>query len=148
MKNKKKIISEIRIKLGQRHKNGSPAVQKFMKAFMEASDPHPFDHNSRVFGGTTIHLSPDNYEVHIHDVQSLNPKSGAGTKAMKALLKLADKHHVNLNAVAKAYAKHGDYIKDTEKLVSWYRKLGFDIEDADENDTFYYDGVEIKYYSK
>jgi hypothetical protein len=143
---KEKALSEVRIKLGQRHKNGSPRVQAFINDFLENSDPHPFNSRARIFQGTTIELSPDNYEVHLSDIQSLKPQSGAGTKAIKAILKLADKHNVNINAHAKAYASHGNFLKDTEKLVKWYVKMGFRLEDEDVD--YFDDGVDIKYYSK
>lgn len=135
-----KIDEITTIKLGQ--KPNSDKAKAFMRDFVEQSQEHPFNHRARIFHGTMIELSVDGAEIHLSDIQSMKPKSGAGTKAMKALLELADNHGVRINAFAKAYANDEQFVTDTDELVKWYERLGFTV--VDEQD----DGYEIKYYPK
>lgn len=133
----------VRIKLGQ--KPSGEKAKAFLKDFHDDSQEHPFHHSARIFHGVVIHMSRDGNEVHIHDIQSIAPKSGAGTKALKYLTKLADKHHVKLNLFAKAYSGRQEHIHSNERLMSWYEKHGFHHEDQDYDER---DGSDMKYYPK
>lgn len=134
-------INEITtIKLGQ--KPNSDKAKAFVADFVDQSHDHPFNRRARIFNDTMIELSVDGAEVHLSDIQTMKPRSGAGTKAMKALVQLADKHGVRINAFAKAYANDEKFVSDTVELVKWYERLGFTV--VDEED----DGYEIKYYPK
>lgn len=135
-----KIDEITTIKLGQ--KPNSDKAKAFFSDFVEQSHDHPFNHRAHIFHDTMIELSVDGAEIHLSDIQTMKPKSGAGTKAMKALLELADTHGVKINAFAKAYARDDKFVTDTDDLVKWYERLGFAV--VSEQD----DGYEIKYYPK
>lgn len=146
-------LSEItRIKLGGKKNNNTDL---FMNELNELTTDHPYDNRSRILNNTTVEISPFGGMIHISDIRSLLPNSGAGTETMKLLMALADKHNVKLHLVAKAYSKDKKYITDTEKLVLWYRKLGFTIDDEivddwsiENNDFEGYESVEMVYHPK
>lgn len=115
-------LTELNIKI----KPKNPNVQHFMNDLHATTAAHPFSDRERIVNNNaTVHVSPSGEGVHLHDIRSLHPKSGAGTAALKHLTGLADKHKVKISGVAKAY--HGDkkYISSSKKLSSWYEKHGF-----------------------
>jgi hypothetical protein len=132
------LYDSVRIKLGQKQRD--PDLDDFMEEYYEITSPHPFDNVTRILGNTAVHISPtsDN-EIHIHDILSLLPRSGAGTDAMKELINLSDKYGIPLSGFAKAYHKDKKFITDTDKLLNWYKKLGFTVVNKHE------DGYEIRY---
>lgn len=133
----------IRIRLGK-GPTGERAKQ-FMDDFHKDSDEHPFHHTARILHGATVHLSRDGNDVHMHDILTLAPKSGAGTKALKHLTGLADKHGVKINIFAKAYSNRPEHIKSTKRLVKWYEKHGFKHDEPDYDVDY---GSEMTYYPK
>lgn len=145
MKSLKQILEQnyIRIQLGK--KPNSEKADAFIKDFHKQSLEHPFHRSARIFHNNAIDLSKDGNEVHIHDILSLDPNKGHGTKGLKELTKLADKHGVKLNLHAKAYSNDNKYISHTPALIKWYEKHGFQHEDPDYNDR---EGSEMKYYPK
>lgn len=130
------LVLEAKISLG----STSSSAKKFVDDFLEITDPHPWDRNSRLLEGTMVQLVPLGKSIHISDIQSTAPSSGAGTRAMKTLMRLADKHRVELVAFAQAYADDPRFITSTDRLVQWYLKLGFEIV-GDRGD----DGYDITY---
>jgi hypothetical protein len=136
-------INEVRLVLG-RKPNGEKA-EAFLKDFHADSQEHPFHHSARILHNAVVHLSKDGNEVHMHDIQSVAPRSGAGTKALKHLTNLADKHGVKINLYAKAYSNSPDHIRSTGKLMKWYKKNGFQHEEPDPDER---EGSEMKYYPR
>lgn len=132
----------VRIRLG---KTKGEQAQKFMVDFADDSDEHPFNPAARILHGSVVHVSRDGNQVHIHDIQTLAPKSGAGTKALKHLTSLADKHGVKLNLFAKAYSNRPEHIRATPKLIKWYEKHGFKHDEPDYDPDY---GSEMTYYPK
>lgn len=132
-----------RIKLGQKP-NGERA-EAFLKDFHADSSEHPFHHSARILHRAVVHLSKDGNEVHMHDIFSTAPKSGAGTKALKHLTGLADKHGVKINIHAKVYSDRPEHIRSTGKLMKWYNKHGFQHEEDEPDESH---GSEMKYYPK
>lgn len=121
----KSYLSEIRIKLG-----GSSGVSAKIKAFLKdldtSSQNNPFNNKTHVIGNAEVHVSPDTDGIHIHDIRSFEQGSGAGTKALEHLIKLADKHSLKLNLIAKGYAS-----TSTSQLQKWYKRYGF-VSDEDD----------------
>lgn len=132
----------VRIRLG---KTKGEQAQKFMVDFADDSDEHPFNPAARILHGSVVHASRDGSQVHIHDIQTLALKSGAGTKALKHLTSLADKHGVKLNLFAKAYSNRPEHIRSTPKLIKWYEKHGFKHDEPDYDPDY---GSEMTYYPK
>jgi hypothetical protein len=141
------LISEV-IKL--RDKGPSDRITKFMEEFYSITQANPFNDRERVLGKARIELSPFAGEIHISDIVTMAPKTGAATEAMKTLIALANKHKVVLHLTAKAYTKDKQYVTKTEDLVRWYAKLGFEPENdsVDLNDLEGWDDVDMKYYPK
>lgn len=131
-----------RIQLGKPKGDQS---QKFMVDFANDSDEHPFNPAARILHGSVVHASRDGNQVHIHDIQTLAPKTGAGAKALKHLTHLADKHGVKLNLFAKAYSNRPEHIRSTPKLIKWYEKHGFKHDEPDYDPDY---GSEMTYYPK
>lgn len=105
-----------------------PALDNFMADYEAATAEHPFDWRSRIFNNeATFDVSPFGGVIHLGDIRALNPRNGAGTRALKFLCDLADKHGVTLQGTAKAYDKDR---MSTRQLLDWYRKFGF-VEDPD-----------------
>ena len=141
-----------RIKLG---KGKSDKTNLFLADLENITSEHPFDSRSRILNNATIEVSTFAGDIHISDIRSLAPNSGAGTEAIKILMQLADKYHIRLHLIAKAYSKDPKYITDTNKLIKWYQKLGFVVDDeflddraVELNDYEGYDEVEMVYYPK
>ena len=133
----------VRIQLGR--KADGKRAQAFMDEYHSDSQEHPFAHTARILHGAVVEASKDGNEVHIHDIRTTSPRSGAGTKALKHLTNLADKHNVKLNLFAKAYSNSPDHINNTERLVKWYEKHGFQHEEPDYDESW---GSDMKYYPK
>jgi hypothetical protein len=131
----KDFLEEARIKLGGNSQQNT-GIDAFLEEFREMTQPNPFDDRVRVLGQTVVELSKFGSEIHISDIRSLKPRGGAGTRAMKQLMKLADKHGVTLSGLAKAYTNDEKYVTRTRDLVSWYKKLGFRIGSGTESDGY------------
>lgn len=113
----------------------------FMRELNQTSQPHPFNDRERIVGNSTVHMSPNSSGgIHLHDIMSLNPKSGAGTETLKHLTALADKHNVHIEGIAKVYHNDPKRIGKTSRLKTWYEKHGFKSSGGDEHD-----GYDIRY---
>lgn len=136
-----------RIKLGS---GRSDKTKLFLSDLEKITSEHPFDNRSRILKNASIEVSAYDKDIHISDIRSLLPRTGAGTEAMKILTNLADKHHVRLHLIAKAYSKDQKYVTDTVKLIKWYISLGFVVDDdfLDDDDYEGYDEVEMVYYPR
>jgi len=143
MKTFKRFIKENTvIKLGSRLTH--PGVAGFMDELGKTSHQHPFNHNEKLIGNASVHVSPHGDGIHLHDIHSFEPKSGAGTAALKHLTSLADKHGVSISGVAKAYMDNrSGKIADSSQLKSWYGKHGFSSNGGNRRD-----GYDISYEPK
>lgn len=133
---------------GQRSGNNTEA---FLQDYYDNTSEHPFDNRTRVYDNSVLKIYPMGNQIHISDVLTLNPRTGAGTKAIQFLKTLSDKHRVKLDLTAKAYSSDNKFITDTEQLVRWYSKLGFEIDDEfidDVNDLEGVEEVDMIYYPK
>lgn len=117
-------------------------LDNYIKDYTMISEPHPWNPQTRIIDNTMVQLYPVSNAIHISDIQSVTPGQGLATSAMKKLQKLADKHRVKLELTAKAYANDPQRISDTEELVRWYLRLGFDIDDELIDDPSDLEGIE------
>lgn len=124
------------VKLGKPKQGPADA---FIQDFLDISEPHPFNPRVGIIGGAAIELSKFNGNIHLSDITSLDPGKGYSNAAMRLLTRLADKHNVVIELIAKAYRNDR---MDTEQLVQWYQRLGFQPVD-DDLDLDY--GVEMRY---
>ena len=140
-------ILEMKIKLRDSSDGDHENVSKFIDEFHSNSVPHPFN-RSRIFHHTSVELSKDGNQVHIHDLQSIEPNKGHGSKALHHLTKLSDKHNVKINLHAKAYSKDKSYITNSVKLGKWYHKHGFRFDDSEHKLNDHHDGADMTYYPR
>jgi hypothetical protein len=122
-----------------------------MKDYIIASDEHPWNPKTRIMQNTMLEVYPTGNTIRISDIQSMMPKQGYASQAIQQLKQLADKNSVKLELTAKAYANSPEYINDTEKLVKWYKKMGFQIDDEFVDDPEDLEGIEqvdMVYYPK
>ena len=126
--------------------NTNTDVEPFMAAFKAATKESPVG-GGRLYGDVLLDVSPFDNEIHISDIVAVGKRSqGKGTKALKFLTNLADKHNVKLSGVAKGYSNSKEHIQTSERLLQWYKKHGF-VEPSDsfgDED----EGFDIKYNPK
>jgi len=116
-----------------RGRGPSPAVERLLRDFTEASFPNPLgstERNERVLKGidALVRLEPDGRKVFVAEVRALRPRQGIGTRAMQFLTDLADKHGVQLALFPHPF---GTAQMEFGALVNFYRRFGFQY--ADEN---------------
>jgi hypothetical protein len=126
-----------KVKLGR--KKTAPNTKGFMDEFYENTQDHPFDNRTRILGKATVELQPHSEGVHLSDIRSLEPRSGAGTEALKYLTSLADKHSVPIDGIAKAYHPDKKYIGSNKRLARWYGDNGFKVDHDYDDDGEGYD---------
>ena len=98
------------------------------------TQPHPFDNHEVLYGSVGIDMSKFNGTIHLGNIVNYGDKgAGHGTKALHMLTNLADKYHVSISGVAKAYSNVDGHIQDTSELVKWYEKNGFLVTGGDED---------------
>lgn len=142
-----KINEVVRIKLGQ---GGNDKTGKFMEDYYNLTSPHPFSDKIRVFGNVMLELYPFSGNIHLSDIRTMAPQSGAATKAIKMLTELADRHFVKIDLIAKPYSKDQAHITDIDVLVNFYKKHGFTVdEDFDDEDGYEgFDEVGMTYFPR
>ena len=87
-------IYEAAIKLG----SASDGAKNFMDELYATTEVHPWNPRIRIINGNvTVEASKMGNNIHLHDIVSHAPRSGAGTKALNHLKSLADKHGVSLS---------------------------------------------------
>lgn len=106
-----------------RLKISSPKAKhkSFVRDFWGMTYPHPFDERIRILDNVMIQLSPTSDDIHIQDIRALEQGKGTGTKALKKITDLADKHNVVLGLFPVGYASTSD-----ASLRSWYKRAGFE----------------------
>jgi hypothetical protein len=146
MKNFNHFVTETEIKLRRTPPSVGPKpTDNFIDDLVSTTQEHPFNHRVRIVNGNVgVHVSPTSEgSMHIHDIMSYDPKSGAGTKALEHLKSLADKHNVPLEGIASGYTSEGGRIGSSKQLKKWYTKHGFTASDGSEDD-----GYDIHYQPK
>lgn len=136
-----------RIRLG--NTDSTKKVDNFMKDYIIASDEHPWNPKTRILKNTMVEVYPSGNTIRISDIQSMFSKQGNATAAIKELKQLANKNNVKLELTAKAYSNSPEHITDTIKLVKWYKKMGFVIDDElvdDPDDLQGLEQVDMVYY--
>lgn len=110
---------------------------KFFDEFYANTQDHPmlpdgerlimFSEND--FAMVTLRSSIDDRKsmVHMEDIRSPIPQKGLGSRALKWLCDLADKHGVTLEGTAKAYRDGDGGTLKNKDLVAWYKRNGFTI---------------------
>ena len=116
-----------------RGRGPSPAVERLLRDFTEASFPNPLgsaERNERVLKGidALVRLEPDGRKVFVAEVRALRPRQGIGTRAMQFLTDLADKHGVQLALFPHPF---GTAQMEVGALVNFYRRFGFQYADED-----------------
>jgi hypothetical protein len=107
----------------------SNKIDSFLNDYHKSTEAHPWDNKTRLVNGeAALQVSPQDGQIHIHDILSFAPATynnqglGGGSKALRLLTNLADKHGVELNLTPQAYSNKG--LSD-EQLHAWYSRHGF-----------------------
>jgi len=130
-----------RIKLGSRET--LPGIKSFMEDYQASTKQNPLNTRSVVHGDyATSEISPSGRDIRLSDIRSLQPGQGGGTRALKELTALADKHNVPITGTASVYHSGSKYINSSKKLRDWYKKQGFTVSNNDDGEG----GYDIKYY--
>ena len=130
---------------------GNDRLDSFMEEYYSHTEPHPMSRRMRVYENTVLEVSPFNGAIQIDSIVSMQPMSGAGSKAAKFLMELANKHRVKIELYAKPFSKNTDHITDMEQLIRWYMRLGFRLTDDlvdDPNDLEGVEGVWMTYFPR
>jgi len=139
--NQLKENNPIRIKLGKPSNN----TKQFLDDYYNQTQENPLNTKSRIYNNTKIEIYPIKNTIHISDLQSITPNSGAGTKTLNFLKSLADKYNIKLTLTAKSYTN----TITTKQLINWYQKNKFIIDDefvTDDEDLDYIDEADMIYY--
>jgi GNAT superfamily N-acetyltransferase len=113
-----------------------PAVEAFIRDVFDASHPLPFQNDyrtQRVLAHieAVVEVLPEHGGIKIETLRALSRRKGEGTKAMRFLTDLADKHGVELYLYAKPF---GDEKMPLDDLVRFYRRFGFDESEENRSD--------------
>ena len=128
MINPKQYITDNRIRLrgfGSQGEENRKRGDQFMRELIANTSQHPFNNNARIIGNAHVVIEYDGDGVRIKDIQSHEPGSGAGTRALQYLIRLSEKYKVPLNLYAKGYAS-----TKTSQLKNWYKRFGFEPDDS------------------
>lgn len=130
----KKQLTEAPIKLGKTSADDGSPVKQMIEKFDSLTQENPINHRQRVLGLAKAQLyALGNTTIRLSDIQGQG--GGAGTTLMNLICDLADEFDVRIKLLAYGY----DSIP-TEKLVSWYKRFGFEsISEFEEDD----EGVEM-----
>lgn len=126
MINRKQYLNDNRVRLsgfddkGKRGEENRKRGDEFMREFIANTTQHPFNSSARIIGDAHVVVFHDGDGVHIKDIQSHQPGSGAGSRALRYVNSLADKHKLPVNLYAKGYAS-----TKTSQLKNWYKRHGF-----------------------
>lgn len=121
-----RLSEAITIKLSPR---GSEKTKAFIDEFWSKTDPHPTRHNRRAYRSVSLDIYPiHSGKIWLADIMVMTDGGeGEGTRALKFLMSLADKHGVEIEGEAKAYSNREGHITKLKDLLTWYRKNGFSV---------------------
>lgn len=112
-------------------KEEDPAVKAMLDEWWKATQPHPFDRRLRIWNDAIgLWLRPgEDKEAELMTIMTFVDKNqGEGSKALKWVCDLADKHGVdltlNVSPIKNAGSRTGKNLNKKE-LTSWYAKNGF-----------------------
>ncbi|RLD65623.1 MAG: hypothetical protein DRI98_14550, partial [Bacteroidetes bacterium] len=104
---------------------GANHVAEFMADYEAGTTPNPLDDKARLYGNVKISLSPMSGGVRLSDINAAGARVGDGSKALKFLISLADKHDINIMGTAQAYSASPDEKEqESDRLLRWYHKHG------------------------
>lgn len=99
------------------------AVDEFMEELFEETWGNPLNPDERIIGAeSSISIRSSGGEIWLDSIRAFDTSQGAGNKALKFVLELADKHGVTLNLFAEPFGERGLSRRD---LVKWYERNGF-----------------------
>lgn len=76
-----------------------------------------------------IEVAPRGGKLRLKSVRSTEKGTGAGTKALNAVLAIADKHGVEMELTASPYGDEKTRL-DKDQLVEWYKRHDFEDEEG------------------
>jgi len=118
------------LKLG----GNSPKVDAFMRDYRSQTTSHPFSHRERLHNGeATSDVVPRGDHVRLSWIKSVKQGKGAGSRALRSLTDLADKHGVVIKGtVSRAVGMRKGIGLSKGELHKWYSRHGFEREKDDD----------------
>jgi hypothetical protein len=106
-------------------------IDAFMTEFEEQTVPHPFMNFCRVLcgpnremDGVVIEVSKSFGTINLGMIQALTTGIGEGSRGLRFLIALADKHDVSITGGVKRLGTAG---LKTASLKAWYKRNGFAV---------------------
>jgi hypothetical protein len=100
-------------------------LSAFNKDFLDGTTPHPLMPKFRLFHNVVVlEVYTFNGCIILGLVQSLEPRVGYGSAAVKWLCSLADEHQLEIKGTVRRLGKEGF---NQRGLKRWYKSLGFHV---------------------
>lgn len=122
------------IKIGKAEED--PKVKAMLDEYWEGTTPHPFDRRLRIWNDSVgLTLRGDGKEVSLMTIMTFTDKNqGDGSKALKWVCDLADKHGVDMNLdvspIKNAGSRTGKNLNKKD-LTAWYARNNFKKDGVD-----------------
>ncbi|MFN9114349.1 MAG: hypothetical protein ACK5XN_30165 [Bacteroidota bacterium] len=102
-------------------------VEAFMEEFLAETQPHPFSPRIRLHGPGVVLLEVCKFAgtVRLGSIQSnMEPGMGHASRTLDWLLRLADKHRVEISGFVEPFGTRDGRLK-VRALLAWYKRHGF-----------------------
>lgn len=99
-------------------------AEKFVELIRDKGMRNPLNGRQTIIDDVVFELVPRGSMVNLKDIRAMTKGAGIGTKFMNMLVDAADKYSVSLELDAVPYEQRDR--KDSSKLISWYKKFGFE----------------------
>jgi len=101
-------------------------IEAFMSDFYSMTEAHPWGRHLSVFQNYVwFEIVPFGEKIILGYITTLKQGKGHGTKALRWLTDLADKHNVELVGQIE---RRGDKGLTTNHLRQWYKRYGFKVD--------------------
>lgn len=107
------------------------SVQTFTEEYMSLTWQNPFNNRERVLNGETVAFNvtasswmPET--VSLNTIRSFSRGNGEGSKGLRWILSLAEKHSVRVAVTIEPFGTTKPRLS-RRQLTSWYRRYGFQI---------------------
>jgi hypothetical protein len=110
------------LKLGDKFHDPHGAAEEAAGEVMGMGHPNPFNEREVIIDGTSVEVLAWHGALILKSIKSAVPKSGAGTRVMQMICKVADKHKVRIELNPEPF---GSAKIPRSKLIAFYRGFGF-----------------------
>lgn len=120
----------------RRYAGGEENLAAYRKDLWAQTSGYPFDRRARVLDEDAIIVAhPFDGRIYLSFIHSVEMGKGQGTKGLKFLIGLADKHGVEIKLEVKPVGKGG---LNKRQLISWYKRHGFKQQPGETSNSLIY----------